>query len=189
VRWVRERLVRLSTVYVTGYELDPDRLAGQIPQLDSIEEIDLAKVFEQGDLSQIPHIEIDPESLLTGLRSARQEPVLAELQRFGAVLAGYADTVIATVGAGYLTDAARVDEALRRHRVERGRAADFVDAMLGLQLGREHYDRGDAFCQGVIERAGLPGLNRLWEREEHVPTEAELDAPGLWLARLDLDLE
>jgi putative hydrolase len=189
VRWVRERLVRLSTDYVTGYELDADRLAGQFPQLESIEEVDLARVFEQGDLSQIPQIEIDPEAFLAGLRSPRQEPVLAELQRFGSVLAGYADTIIATVGSAYLTDASRVDEALRRHRVERGRAADFVDSMLGLELGREHYERGDAFCRGVIERAGLPGLNRLWEREEHVPTEAELDAPGLWLARLDLELE
>jgi uncharacterized protein (DUF2342 family) len=181
--------VRLSTEYVTGYELDPEKLADQFPQIDQMEEVDLAKVFEQGDLSQIPRIEVDPDAFLAGLRTPRQQPVLAELQRFGAVLAGYADAVITTVGAGYLTDAARVDEALRRHRVERGRAADFVDSMLGLELGREHYERGDAFCQGVIDRAGLPGLNRLWEREEHVPTESELDAPGLWLARLELELE
>jgi uncharacterized protein (DUF2342 family) len=38
----------------------------------------------------------------------------------------------------------------------------------------------------VIERAGLDGLNRLWTDESMIPTPAELEAPGLWLARIDL---
>jgi uncharacterized protein (DUF2342 family) len=38
----------------------------------------------------------------------------------------------------------------------------------------------------VIERAGPEGLNRLWESERMLPTPAELDAPGLWLARIEL---
>ena len=34
--------------------------------------------------------------------------------------------------------------------------------------------------------AGTEGLNRLWEREEMLPTVSELEAPGLWLARIEL---
>ena len=92
------------------------------------------------------------------------------------------------IGERLVPDAGRINEALRRHRVERGEAADFVDSMLGLQLDREHYERGQAFCAGVVERAGLDGLNRLWEAEAMLPTPAEFDAPGLWLARIELDL-
>ena len=40
--------------------------------------------------------------------------------------------------------------------------------------------------QGVVERAGEDGLSRLWTSERELPTPAELDAPGLWLARIDL---
>ena len=58
--------------------------------------------------------------------------------------------------------------------------------LLGLELGREQYERGEAFCRGVVDRASSDALNRLWEREEMVPTPAELEAPGLWLARIDL---
>ena len=58
--------------------------------------------------------------------------------------------------------------------------------MLGLELGRDHYEQGHAFCRGVVERAGLDGLDRLWESEAMVPTPNELAAPGLWLARIDL---
>jgi len=32
----------------------------------------------------------------------------------------------------------------------------------------------------------LDQLNRIWSDESMVPTEAELAAPGLWLARIDL---
>jgi uncharacterized protein (DUF2342 family) len=32
-------------------------------------------------------------------------------------------------------------------------------------------------------------LNRLWESERMLPTPAELEAPGLWLARIELPEE
>jgi uncharacterized protein (DUF2342 family) len=55
-----------------------------------------------------------------------------------------------------------------------------------LDLGRDDYALGRDFCAGVIERAGIEGLNRLWTDEALVPTPPELAAPGLWLARIDL---
>jgi uncharacterized protein (DUF2342 family) len=30
-------------------------------------------------------------------------------------------------------------------------------------------------------------LAKLWQSAEHLPTPNELDAPGLWLARIDLE--
>ena len=75
---------------------------------------------------------------------------------------------------------------MQRHHVERGEAERFIEQLLGLRLDREHYERGEAFCRGVIERAGMEGLNRLWESRAMLPTPNELDAPGLWLARIDL---
>ena len=39
---------------------------------------------------------------------------------------------------------------------------------------------------GVIERAGEEGLARLWESEKMLPSPPEIEAPGLWLARIDL---
>ena len=39
---------------------------------------------------------------------------------------------------------------------------------------------------GVVERAGEESLARLWEPVRNLPTPAEVDAPGLWLERIDL---
>ena len=69
----------------------------------------------------------------------------------------------------------------------RPREADrFVERLLGLELAQATYDRGAAFVAGVLERAGDDGLRRLWTDPDHLPTPAEVDAPGLWLARIDL---
>ena len=39
---------------------------------------------------------------------------------------------------------------------------------------------------GVVERGGDDQLARLWDSERELPTPAEVDAPGLWMARIDL---
>ena len=58
----------------------------------------------------------------------------------------------------------------------------------GLELTQAHYDRGDARSSTAsIERGRRRrGLERLWKSERELPTPAEVDAPGLWLARIDL---
>ena len=38
----------------------------------------------------------------------------------------------------------------------------------------------------MVERAGFESLERLWESADTLPTPAEIEAPGLWLARIDL---
>ena len=80
----------------------------------------------------------------------------------------------------------QITEALRRRRVEAGQADRFVEQLLGLELSRATYERGSAFIDGVVERAGADALTRLWASERELPTPAEIDAPGLWLARIDL---
>ena len=94
-----------------------------------------------------------------------------------------------SVGDGLLASYGQLTEALRRRRVEADPADRFVERMLGLELTQDQYDRGAAFVDGVVERAGGEGLYRLWEDERMLPTPNELDAPGLWLARIDLPLD
>lgn len=178
VPWVRDLLVRLSSDYVGAYRLDPSALEDQLGG------IDLSDPTSWGSSADVA---MDPAALLDAMRTDEQAPMLAELQRFASVLEGYTDTVVDSAGEAFVQSLPQIDEALRRHRVERGQAEAFVDRLLGLELGREHYERGVEFCRGVVERAGTGGLNRLWTAEAMVPTAAELDAPGLWLARIDLD--
>ncbi len=178
VPWVRERLVRLAIEYVSAYEVDSPAFEQQFGEVDPNDPSSFAGIAEH------------PEALLGAMQSERQPEILARVQGLTMVLEGYADVVVERLGARLVPDFARIHEALQRHHLERGEAERFIEQLLGLRLDREHYERGEAFCRGVIERAGLEGLNRLWESERMLPTPNEIDAPGLWLARIDLpDLE
>lgn len=174
VPWVRERLVRLAIEYVSAYEVDSPSFEQQFGGVDPNDPSSFAGIAEH------------PEALLGAMQSERQPEILARVQGLTMVLEGYADVVVERLGDRLLPDFARIHEALQRHHLERGEAERFIEQLLGLRLDREHYERGEAFCRGVIERAGLEGLNRVWESERMLPTANEIDAPGLWLARIDL---
>ena len=176
VPWVRDELERLATEYVGAYEVQPDALQEQLGDLNLADASSMASLTQLGD----------PSALLGAMRSERQAPLLEALQRFVSVLEGYTDIVVETLGNRMMPSHARIDEALKRHRLDRGEAAAFVDRLLGLELDRGHYDVGVAFSRGVVERGGMEQLNRLWNGPEMMPTRAELEAPGLWLARIDL---
>ena len=64
-----------------------------------------------------------------------------------------------------------------------------MERLLGLEVTAETFSRGDRFIDGIVTRAGDEGLARLWADELDLPTAAEVDAPGLWLARIGLDGE
>lgn len=177
VPWARDRLVALSSEYVRGYHLDLHALEERFGALDPAN----PESFEA--------LASRPQEILGAMRHPAQAAVQARLRDFTTVLEGYADTVVAHVTERLVPTAAQIHEAFKRHRIDRGEAGHFIDALLGLDLGRDDYERGRRFCTGVVERAGFEGLNRLWSTESMVPTTPELDAPGLWLARIDLPEE
>ena len=174
VPWVAARLQRLAGEYVRSYRLDLGALAERLGGLDPT------------DPAAFESFTLDPRDVLGAMAHPDQAEVQQRLRIFATVLEGYADTVVAHVTERLVPTGAQIHEALIRHRIERGEAGRFIDAILGIDLGRDDYERGRRFCAGVVERAGLDGLTRLWTDEAMVPTPAELDAPGLWLARIDL---
>jgi len=174
VPWVRQRMVDLATEYVSGYEVDATILGARLGDIDP------------SDPSSLQALTEHPNELLGAIRSDRQHEVLQRARVLHAVLEGYADVILERVGHRLIPTFDRIHEAMSRHRLERGEAERFVEGLLGLATGREDYERGAAFCAGVIERAGLDALHRLWERPEMAPTPNDFDAPGLWLARIEL---
>ncbi|USZ67732.1 zinc-dependent metalloprotease [Halorussus salilacus] len=56
--------------------------------------------------------------------------------------------------------------------------------LLGLGLKRRQYERGKAFFDAVAAERGIEGASAVWDRPENLPTDAELDEPSRWLARV-----
>ena len=101
-------------------------------------------------------------------------------------MTGYVDHITRQVAAGLTTSSATIAEAWYRYRTEEGSAEQAAGALLGFDPGHHQIDRGAYFVNGVLERAGDEGLARLWSSERTLPTPAEIEAPGLWLERIDL---
>ena len=91
---------------------------------------------------------------------------------------GYVDHIVDEVGRGLVGSSGRIAEAVRRRRVEADASDAYVERLLGLTLGRAQVERGHAFVEGVLERAGQEGLGRLWSSEAVLPTPPEVDAAG-----------
>ena len=175
VPWIRGRLVQLAVDYVSAYQVDLNSFEAEFGMIDP------------SDPASVQAMTEDPERVLGAMQSPAQAVPREELQRLTAVLDGYADVVVARIGQRLIPTFDRIHEAKQRHRVERGEAERFIETLLGLKLERAHYERGQAFVEGVVERAGIEGLNRLFEGAAMLPTPNELDAPGLWLARIGVE--
>jgi uncharacterized protein (DUF2342 family) len=75
-------------------------------------------------------------------------------------------------------------EKLDARRQGGGPLARLVRRLLGLGLKRRQYERGAAFFRHVADARGLAAASVVWDRPENLPTDAELDAPDRWLARV-----
>lgn len=174
---VRARLNDLLAAYVSGFEPQSSPLMDQLGNLDPA---------DLGNPDAMASALGDPETLLGALRTPQQNALLADLEALVAVVVGYVDHVVDTIGSTLLSDYRQLTEALRRRRVEASGADRFAERLLGLELSQAQYDRGRRFIDGVVERSDTNSLARLWADERNLPTRTEVDAPGLWLARIDL---
>ena len=174
---VSQRIDKLLADYVRGFEANPGALESRLSELD---------LANPESLSDLQSVLGDPEIILGAIQSPAQRVLLPQITALVTVIAGYVDWTMDSIGSGLIGSYQRLSEALRRRRVTADASDRFIERMFGLELSQDQYDRGSAFANGVVERAETDGLARLWHSARELPTPAEVDAPGLWLARIDL---
>lgn len=178
---VREGLSSLVRAHVGAFRPDPSAIAEKLSSLD---------VEGDDPMQAIQRSLGDPEIMLGAVRSAEQEALQPQLDAALAAVVGYVDHVVDLIATRLIGgDAARISEAVRRRRIETSPDDIFVERLLGLRLNRQQVERGRDFIAGVFDRGGHPAVNQLLNRPGSLPTPAELDAPGLWLARLELPVD
>jgi putative hydrolase len=138
------------------------------------------------DPSALENVLADPESLLADLVSPEQRNISNALTAQTTAIGAYVDHVTSGIAATLTSAPAALNEAWYRYRVEDAKGEQAFTGLFGLDVGQVEVDRGAAFINGVVERAGEDALSRLWTDEMDLPTPAEVDAPGLWLARIGL---
>ena len=174
---VTDGLMVLIRQHVSAFRPDPKAV------MDSIGELDLNNAEA---MENIQKIFSDPMILMGAVRTPEQENLAPLLDAHVAAISAYIDFIVDSVGTRLLGAQASIAEAVRRRRVEYGTDAVLIERLLGVSSTRTQQARGRAFVQGVLERADTETLARLTESPTHLPTPNELEAPGLWLARLEI---
>jgi putative hydrolase len=175
---VRTAISEMVRQHVGAFRPDPSAVADKLSSID----------VESGDPFQsIQRAMSDPEVILGAVRSDEQLQLAPVLEAATAAVVGYVDYMVDSVAVRVVGgEALRIAEAVRRRRIDAGAEDVFVERLLGLRLTAPQVQRGKAFIGGVVDRAGESVLVALFDRADGLPTPAELDAPGLWLARLEL---
>jgi putative hydrolase len=183
--YVRAHLDGLLGEYVSAFSQDPAQIERRMRELGIDDELG----GSEPELEALQRLAGDPDVLLSAMQSDEQRALMPRIEALVATVEGYVDWVLDTLGARLIPEYDRVTEALRRRRVEAGPASRFVERLFGLELSQNSFDRGSQFVDGIVARSGSDALSQLWKDEAHIPTPAELDAPGLWLARVGIDSE
>ena len=173
---IAEHLRSLVQRHVGAFQPDASAISDKLTGLD----------MDQSDpMAAMQAAFGDPEVLLGAVRSDEQLAMEPQLDAAVAVTIGVIDWVVDAVAVRIIGgNALQIAEAVRRRRADASPDDLFVERLLGIRLGADQTARGKAFVQGVVDRAGENGLAPLFTSVDAMPTPNEIEAPGLWLARV-----
>ena len=174
---VRARLLDLILQHAKGFRPDPQALESAFGD---------ATLGESPGLEELSHLLGSPAALGAMADTPEHQCVSAELATISAAIGGYAEWVTKTVSERSIGTSGPILEALRRRRVERSENERLADSLFGLAIDQIAIDRGEAFIRGILERDAERELASLFVVPAHLPTPAEIGAPGLWIERINL---
>jgi len=73
---------------------------------------------------------------------------------------------------------------LERRRQGRGPIQTLIRRVLGLSMKRRQYERGKDFFDAVADAQSIEFAGKVWEQPENLPSDDEIETPGLWLQRM-----
>jgi coenzyme F420 biosynthesis associated uncharacterized protein len=168
--WALTRFRELIDDFTSTLTLDVEELQQRLASLDPSNPEGMQEMLAGQD------------SLFGAVMDDEQRLKLRRIQAFMTASEGYGDHVMHALGEQMLPSYARIDEAMRRYR-ETEHVDPVFERLLGIEVKREQYRLGRAFCDTVVELTDEATLARMWDSAEALPSMPELEEPRLWLAR------
>ena len=168
--WTLPHFRELLDDYTSTLRLDVEGLQSRLQALDPSNPEAMQDMFS-GD-----------EGIFGAVLDDEQRLKLGRIQAFMSAAEGYGDHVMHSLGASMLRSYGQIDEAMRRYR-ESERTDPVLERLVGIEVKREQYRLGRAFCDTVVELTDEATLSRMWSGAEALPSLPELEEPRLWLAR------
>ena len=168
--WALTRFRELIDDFTSTLTLDVGELQQRLASLDPSNPESMQEMLAEQD------------SMFGAVMDDEQRLKLRRVQAFMTAAEGYGDHVMHALGARMLPSYAQIDEAMRRYR-DTEQVDPVFERLLGIEVKREQYRLGRAFCDTVVELTDEATLARMWDSAEALPSMPELEEPRLWLAR------
>jgi coenzyme F420 biosynthesis associated uncharacterized protein len=166
--WLKTYLSRNIDRYLETIKVDSKELMSQVRR--AVDEIRAGADWR------------GPQGILL-LMNDDQRALFARMQAMMSLLEGHASFVMNRVVANQVDDVDRMRRALQERRRTGGMEKSFQRA-IGFETKIAQYDAGERFVRIAVDAAGMAGFNRVWEREENLPTLEEITQPERWVARV-----
>ncbi len=129
----------------------------------------------------------DPEhqvSVLDLVQTPGQRAVLDRLTAMMTLLEGHAEYVMDGVGPAVVPSVEEIRAKFNRRREQASPIERVLRKLLGVEVKLRQYAEGRKFVQGVVERVGIDGFNKVWQSPLTLPRLGELSDPDAWVARV-----
>jgi len=135
-----------------------------------------ARAALEGKAASTPLLDLLPDE---------QREAIQGVHALVTVLEGHATLVTDLIAKRVLPNHAEIDRRLQQRR-KRPPLMRLFEAIAGIEMKRQQYVIGRAFCEAVWNAGGAEALAPFWRGPEWVPTTDELREPDRWLARVGL---
>jgi coenzyme F420 biosynthesis associated uncharacterized protein len=170
VDWLRDHLSGMVRRYLSTVEVRIERgAAGGLPSLP--DPARLVEAFREGGLAAL-------------VQTREQRALMGRMQAAMAVVEGYSEHVMDAIAVEAIPGHEELRTAMDARRRSRSAPERLIERLLGLNLKMRQYEQGKVFCDAVVTAGGMEALNRVWSSPEALPSEAELQQPEDWLARV-----
>lgn len=173
---VKSRLESLLIDFASAFRPNQEAIAERFGTITDIAE-----------MQQLSEDIGNPDVVLSLMRSPAHDLLVPQLDALIAAILGFVRHTVTSITESLILSRDRIEERIWERWTDVAPADRFMERLLGLEIDEQTLRRGRSFVTGIVDRVGDEGLVRLWGDELDMPTAAEIDAPGLWLARIGLD--
>jgi coenzyme F420 biosynthesis associated uncharacterized protein len=163
-------------------------VAGMVLELSEALEVklDARAVLRLTDTAELRALveRLRNDGLVAAALGPERKELLDRIQATMALIEGHAEHVMDAAGAEVIEGLDQLRAALERRRHDRPPLMRLFERLLGLEMKMRQYEVGKRFCDTVVERAGVDGLNRAWASPAALPSWVEMEAPEAWMARI-----
>ena len=170
VPWLRERVHSMMERSISSMDLDAEKVRGIVRRG--------RELLLQGPPAW------KRATLMDVLLPEEQRGLVNEMQALMCVVEGHGTFVMNRIGRERIPTFEQMNEMVHSRRGSARGAEKTFQRAIGMEMKYEQYALGERFMEAVADRAGLDAVNKVWEREENVPTLEDLRDPDAWIARV-----